>query len=283
MIERKFVAGKLKELQIQKFMGKHIGKGKYSYFEIKKTPLGEKVIIHTSRPGLVVGKKGENINLLTQALKNRFKLENPQIEVVEVERADLDAQTMAEHIVNILERFGPKRFKSVGYKTLQRIIDAGAMGAEIIIGGRGVPSSRARSWRFYGGYLKKSGDISESLVLKGQSVANLKSGSVGVKVKIMLPDTPLPDKIKINEPETEIKVEEVIETEGKEEKPKKETAKKKDVKKKAGKKKAVKKKAVKKAKKKETKEEKPKVEEKKPIVKEKEEDKKENKDGKDKA
>lgn len=278
MIERKFVAGKLKELQIQNFMAKQIGKGKYSYFEIKKTPLGEKVVIHTSRPGLVVGKKGENINLLTQALKNRFKLENPQIEVVEVENADLDAQTMAEHIVNILERFGPKRFKSVGYKTLQRIIDAGAMGAEIIIGGRGVPSSRARSWRFYAGYLKKSGDISESLVLKGQSVANLKSGSVGIKVKIMLPDTPLPDKIKINEPETEIQVEEVVETEEKEEK--KETKKK--VKKKATKKKAVKKKTVKKAKKKETKkekkEEKPKVEEKKEVPKE--EKKEENKEKK---
>ncbi len=245
MIERRFVAEKLKELQIQKFMEKQIGKGKYSYFEIKKTPLGEKVIIHTSRPGLVVGKKGENINMLTNALKSRFKLENPQIEVAEVLNADLDAQTMAEHIVSIMERFGPKRFKSVGYKTLQRIIDAGAMGAEIVIAGRGVPSSRARRWRFYSGYLKKSGDIAESMVLKGHCVANLKSGSVGVKVSIMLPDTPLPDKIKIPEAETtEIKVEEVVEEEAPTEE--KKATKKKAVKKKATKKKAAKKKAVKK-------------------------------------
>ncbi|MFH1638280.1 MAG: 30S ribosomal protein S3 [Candidatus Woesearchaeota archaeon] len=238
MIERKFVAEKLKELQIQKFMAKQIGKGKYSYFEIKKTPLGEKVIIYTSRPGLVVGKKGENINLLTHALKNRFNLENPQIEVTEVANADMDAQTLAENIVSIMERFGPKRFKSLGYKTLQRIMDAGAMGAEIIIGGRGVPSSRARSWRFYAGYLKKSGDIAESEVLKGQCVANLKSGSVGVKVQVMLPNTPLPDYIKIKDPESkEIKVEEVVEKEETpEEEPKKKTAKKK-VKKKAVKKK----------------------------------------------
>ncbi len=218
MIERKFVAEKMRDLLVQSFMSEQIGKGKYSYFEIKKTPLGEKIIIYTSRPGLIVGKKGENIKNLTQILKSKFKMENPQIEVAEVMSPDLDAQTVAEHVVNTLEKFGPKRFKAVGYKALQKIIDSGAMGAEIVIGGRGVPSSRAKTWRFYAGYLKKSGDIAESKVLKGESVANLKSGSVGVKVSIMHPDTILPDKLEIKEikkPEqaeqVEIKVEEVQE------------------------------------------------------------------------
>lgn len=215
MIERKFVAEKMRDLLVQSFMSEQIGKGKYSYFEIKKTPLGEKIVIYTSRPGLIVGKKGENIKNLTQILKSKFKMENPQIEVAEVMSPDLDAQTVAEHVVNTLEKFGPKRFKAVGYKALQKIIDSGAMGAEIVIGGRGVPSSRAKTWRFYAGYLKKSGDIAASKVLKGESVANLKSGSVGVKVSIMHPDTILPDKIELKEikkPEqVEIKVEEVKE------------------------------------------------------------------------
>ncbi|MFH0798090.1 MAG: 30S ribosomal protein S3 [Candidatus Woesearchaeota archaeon] len=243
MIERKFVAEKMRDLLVQSFMSEQIGKGKYSYFEIKKTPLGEKIIIYTSRPGLIVGKKGENIKNLTQILKSKFKMENPQIEVAEVMSPDLDAQTVAEHVVNTLEKFGPKRFKAVGYKALQKIIDSGAMGAEIVIGGRGVPSSRAKTWRFYAGYLKKSGDIAESKVLKGECVANLKSGSVGVKVSIMHPDTILPDKIEIKEikkPEqVEIKVEEVIETVAEE----KEEEEKKAPKKKAAAKKAPAKKA----------------------------------------
>ncbi len=242
MIERKFVAEKMRDLLVQSFMSEQIGKGKYSYFEIKKTPLGEKIIIYTPRPGLIVGKKGENIKNLTQILKSKFKMENPQIEVAEVMRPDLDAQTVAEHVVNTLEKFGPKRFKAVGYKALQKIIDSGAMGAEIVIGGRGVPSSRAKTWRFYAGYLKKSGDIAESKVLKGESVANLKSGSVGVKVSIMHPDTVLPDKIEIKEikkPEqVEIKVEEVITETAGEEKEEKKAPKKKAAAKKAPAKKA---------------------------------------------
>ncbi|MBU2589726.1 MAG: 30S ribosomal protein S3 [Nanoarchaeota archaeon] len=215
MIERKFVGEKLKILQVEAFIAREIGKDKYSFLDIKKTPLGEKIIIFTAKPGLVVGKKGETIKKLTQILKSRFKMENPQIEVAEVPNPDLDAQSMAEFIGGTLERFGPKRFKSVGYKALQRIIDAGAMGAEIVISGRGVPSSRAKSWRFYEGYLKKSGDVSETLVSKGIAMANLKSGTVGIKVRIMPPGIELPDSITINDKEQpvqeEIKVEEIIE------------------------------------------------------------------------
>jgi small subunit ribosomal protein S3 len=192
---------------------------------------------------LIVGKKGETIKLLTKVLKSKFKMENPQIEVSEITNPGLDAQTMAETIVTVLERFGPKRFKSTGYRTLQRIMDGGAIGAEILISGRGLPGSRAKSWRFYAGYLKKSGDVSVSQVKYGKSIANLKSGSVGVKVRISPPDIQLPDKITIIEQkETTIKVEEVTEEkEVKEEKPKT----KKKVKKKTVKKKVVKKKVKK--------------------------------------
>lgn len=203
MIERKFVAEKMKELQVNALFAQEIGKDKYTSIEIKKTPLGDKIIVYTTRPGMVVGKKGENIKRLTEMLKTKFKMENPEVEVAEISKPELDAQSMAEYIVNSLERFGPKRFKSIGYKALQRIIDAGALGAEIVISGRGVPSSRAKSWRFYEGYLKKSGDISESFVSKGLSYANLKSGTVGVKVSIMTPDISLPDKIIVKEPDVD--------------------------------------------------------------------------------
>ncbi|MDP3728812.1 MAG: 30S ribosomal protein S3 [bacterium] len=243
MIERKFVSEKMREFLVNQYLYKELGPGKYSSFEIKRTPLGERIIIYTARPGLIVGKGGENIRDLTKVFKTKFKMENPQIEVAEISNPNLDAQTMAEQIVTTLERFGPKRFKSVGYKTLQRIIDAGAMGAEIGIGGRGLPGARAKSWRFYAGYLKKSGDISMSFVAYGMATANLKSGSIGVKVRILPPGTILPDRLTlIDQTKMTIQVEEVKTTEAKEgsddakieeEKPK---AKKKTVKKKVVKK-----------------------------------------------
>lgn len=218
MIERKFVAEKMREYLVNEYLYKELGPGKYSSFEIKRTPLGERIIIYTARPGLIVGKGGENIKDLTRVFKSRFKMENPQIEVAEISNPNLDAQTMAEQIVTVLERFGPKRFKSVGYKTLQRIIDAGAMGSEIVISGRGLPGARAKSWRFYAGYLKKSGDVSVSQVLYGMATANLKSGTIGVKVWILPPGTILPDKMTyIDSSKMTVQVEEVKgETEAKE-------------------------------------------------------------------
>jgi small subunit ribosomal protein S3 len=254
MIEKKFVAEKMKEFLVNSYLFEEMGAGKFSSFEIKRTPLGEKVVIYTSRPGLVVGKKGENIKKLTKVLKSRFKMENPQIEVSEITNPNLDPQAMAEQIVTTLERFGPKRFKSVGYRTLQRIMDAGAMGSEIIISGRGIPGSRAKSWRFYAGYLKKSGDVAVSIIKYGKCVANLKSGTIGIKVKVLPGDAILPDKIDILEiKKTTIEVEEIEVEEDKAEE-KKTTEDKEEKKKKVVKKKVVKKKVAKKvAKKKEEK------------------------------
>ena len=94
---------------------------------------------------------------------------------------------------------------------LEMVIQSGAVGAEIVISGRGVPSTRSRTWRFSAGHLKKSGDVAENLISKGFAVAHLKSGSVGVKVSILTPDIVLPDTIKIKSIVAEPQVEEVAE------------------------------------------------------------------------
>lgn len=211
MIERQIVAQKVRQFHIQEYIESKLGKAGYSHTEIQRTPLGEKVVIFTSHPGLVVGRKGENIKELTEELKKNFNMENPQIEVAEIENPLFDAPLVAKIIVNSLERFGPKRFKSLGYKTLENILNAGAMGAEIVIGGRGVPSSRAKSWRFAAGYLKKSGDVAVTQVRKGYAVAYLKSGAVGIKVSILTPDIQLPDRITFLDTISEEKLKEVKE------------------------------------------------------------------------
>ena len=211
MIERQFVAQKLKEFQIQEYLGGKLLKAGYTHTEIQRTPLGEKVIVYTTRPGLVVGRKGDNIKKLTAELKNKFKMENPQIEIGEVEGAMLDARYVADKIAFSLERFGAKRFKSIGYRVLQEIIDAGALGAEVIVSGK-IPSSRARSWRFSSGYLKKSGDIAQSKIHKAIIQVHLKSGAIGVKVSIMTPDIELPDKMLLPQEDTTVEVEETTET-----------------------------------------------------------------------
>ena len=207
MIERKFVAEKVKEFQIQEFISESLKNVGHSRTKLVRTPLGEKIIIFASRPGLIVGRKGENIKKLTLALKKKFHLENPQIEISEVENPSLDAQIVAERIASTLERFGIQRFKGASHKMMEEVMNSGALGIEIILSGK-VPSARAKSWRFYSGYLKKCGDIAISGVRHAYATARLKPGIVGIKVKIMPPDIKLPDRIAaLKEPEPEEKSE----------------------------------------------------------------------------
>lgn len=241
MIERKFVSEKLKEFMIKEHVNKKLKNAGQSDIKLKKTPLGEKIVITAAKPGLVVGRKGENIKILTADLKKLFKLENPQIEIEEVVNQFLDVQIMAEKIAMTLERFGAARFKSIGHRVLTDIMKAGAMGAEILISGK-IPSTRAKTWRFYQGYLKKSGSVSLDEVAVAYTVANLKTGIVGIQVRIMLPGTPLPDKINLIEEAT---VEEATEQKA-EEKTEEIKEKAKKTAKKTTKKKAVKKKEAKK-------------------------------------
>jgi len=222
MIEREFISEKMKQLKIKEAIDSEFTKSaEIGGITMEKTPLGERIIISTTRPGIIIGRGGSTIKELTNKLKNKFRLENPQIETLEIPNPHTSAEVVAKKIAGELERFGPSRFKGIGYREMGKIMTAGAFGVEIVIDGP-IPGARSRKWRFWKGYMKKCGFISDNLLDKAQSNAVLKKGTVGVSVTIMHPDTPLPDKIIIVEPESEktetIELEEVVE-----EKPKEET------------------------------------------------------------
>jgi small subunit ribosomal protein S3 len=219
MIERRFIDQKVKDYKVKDYINNRLGKQGYSRCEITKTPLGMKVIIYTSKPGLIVGRGGENIKSLTEVMRTKFKMQSPQIEVREVENPELDANIMAGRVAFQLTRFGVSRFKSIGYRTLQRIILAGATGAEILMAGK-VPGKRSKTWRFYGGSLPKCGHISDTEVQIAIQSIKLKSGVVGITVKILPPGIRMPDDVQIKKPD--MKVEEVPEEPKKKEKPKEE-------------------------------------------------------------
>jgi len=197
MEEKNIIKFKKEEFAIREHVRNSLGKGKVSRVKIEYTPVGEKIIISTNRPGLVIGRGGEKIDELTRILKNRFNLENPHIEIDEIINPEFDAQIMADEIALSVERLGPIKFKVIAYKTLQRIMNSGALGAEIRLSGK-LPGARAKTWRFSQGYLKKTGD-SAKVVDKAQATAQTRPGTVGVKVSILAPDAELKDRIDVNE------------------------------------------------------------------------------------
>ena len=131
MEEKNVVKFKKEEFSIREFVRDFLGKGKVSRVKIEYTPVGEKIIIATNKPGMIIGRGGEKIKELTRILKVKFNLENPNIEIEEIKRPEFDAQFMADDIALSMERFGPLKFKVIAYRTLQRIMGAGALGAEI--------------------------------------------------------------------------------------------------------------------------------------------------------
>jgi small subunit ribosomal protein S3 len=212
MIERQFVSRKKKEYKIQEFIKSNLRGVGLSHSKIQRTPLGEKIVIYASRPGLIIGSAGSNIKRLTAQLKKKFNLDNPQIEISEIKETNLIAAIVAERIAITLEKYGTMRFKGTGHKAMADVLNSGARGVEILVSGK-IPSSRARVWRFYQGYLKKCGHAAQTIVDKAYAVANLKSGIVGIQVSIMPPNVRLPDDVQfIKQPVVEeVKSEELKE------------------------------------------------------------------------
>ena len=197
MEEKRFVNVRKEEFNVKQFILRTFGKGKISSVRIEYTPVGEKIIVATHKPGWIIGKKGEKIAKLTETLKRRYKMENPHVDIAEITKPEFDAQLVADDIALTLERFGALKYKATAYRKLGQIKDAGALGAEIRTSGK-LPSDRARTWRFAFGYLKKTGDAA-SVVDRAESVAETKQGVVGIKVAVLSPDTKVHDQVDVNE------------------------------------------------------------------------------------
>ncbi|ACS34499.1 30S ribosomal protein S3 [Thermococcus gammatolerans] len=195
-IERYFIKEGVKEMLIDEYLEKELRRAGYGGIDIKKTPLGTKVIIFAASPGYVIGRGGRRIRELTRILERQFGLENPQIEVEEIKNPYLNAKVQAVRLAQALER--GIHFRRAAYSAIRAIMRNGARGVEIRLSGK-LTGERAKSVRFYQGYLAKVGNPAETLVSKGYAQALLKLGVIGVKVAIMPPDARLPDEIEVKE------------------------------------------------------------------------------------
>jgi small subunit ribosomal protein S3 len=215
--ERNFIRENTNRILIKEFLIKKIEGAGFGGMSIQRTPMGTRINILVERPGMVIGKGGSKIKELTEAIKDKFNVENPQIEIEEAgSRASINAQIMAEKLAEALERGW--HFRRAGHSTVRRIMDAGAKGCQIIIAGK-LTGARHRTEKFTQGHVKYCGETAKEVMDIGYAVAKLKAGVLGVKVRIMVPDAKLPDEIKLRIPESEKPKEEKKVEDKKEEKP----------------------------------------------------------------
>ena len=192
--ERKFVAENVRRVLLKEYLMKEVSRAGFGGLDVQRTPMGTRVILSTERPGLVIGRRGETIKSLTNAIEKNFGFENPSIEVKEVENASLNAQIMAEKLAFSLERGW--HFRRAGHATLRRVMEAGARGCYIVVAGK-LSGQRHRTEKFKEGSIKYCGEPALLFVDEGYAVAKLKMGVIGVTVRIMQADSKLPADIVI--------------------------------------------------------------------------------------
>ncbi len=193
--ERKFIRESTNRILIKEFLIKKVEGAGFGGMTIQRTPMGTRINIVVERPGMVIGKGGSKIKKITSEIKERFDLDNPQIEIQEAGgAASINAQIMAEKLAEALERGW--HFRRAGHSTVRRIMGAGARGCQIVIAGK-LTGSRHRTEKFTEGHIKYCGETAKEVMDRGFAVAKLKAGVLGVKVGIMKPNTTLPHEIKI--------------------------------------------------------------------------------------
>jgi len=195
-IERKFVNDGYVKASMNEYFAEQLSRSGYGGMELNRTPMGTQIIIYSEKPGMVIGKAGKVIRKLTRDVATKYNLENPQIDAQEVKKPELNAQMMASRLAASIERGW--YFRKAGHNTLRAVMNAGALGCEVVISGK-LTGARSRVEKFIEGYVKHSGHPVEEVVDEGFATAIKKLGTLGCKVRIIQPGVVLPDSYRIKD------------------------------------------------------------------------------------
>jgi len=181
---------------VREYLLKETERAGFGGLSFNRTPEGTKVTLQAEQVGRVIGRRGKVIHDLQRRLHEDFDLDNPQLEVEEIEESRTNAQVMASRLASSLERGW--FFRRAGHSTVQNIMDAGARGCIVILSGK-ITGARHRVEKFQKGHIKFCGETALQFMDVGFSTAVKKLGTIGCTVRIMRPGTKLPHEIEIQE------------------------------------------------------------------------------------
>jgi small subunit ribosomal protein S3 len=183
MKELIFVKESILEQEIRDYLVKRLKKENFEDIEIYQLPTSTRIIIYTTQPGAIIGPGGENIEKLTNEIREKFKID-AQIDIKKLDKDIVAPQTIAKNIAQGIEK--KKNYRRLAEYYLEKIMkNENVLGAEIILDGL-ISGSKTRKDKFSAGYMKKSGELAEKYVKKGRAVAYPPIGAIGVRVNIFL-------------------------------------------------------------------------------------------------
>ena len=167
------------------YLKKSVKDAGFSNVDISKTPVGTRITLFVTRPGIVIGRKGVGIRELTEILEKQFGLKNPQISVEEVKKPELSPSVMCNRMAAHIER--GTAFRRATFWTLQQIMESGAMGVQITISGK-LRGDRSAFEKHTQGILPRAGEHAKNIV--DEDVVHVKTpmGLIGIRIRIAQKD-----------------------------------------------------------------------------------------------
>ena len=123
----------LKDIEVRKHLHSQLSHASVSRIEIERTADNSRVVIHTARPGVVIGKKGEDIDRMTEEITKMMKIP-VTLSIQEIRKPDLDAKLLADNVAQQLER--RVMFRRAMKRAVQNAMRQGALGVKIRVAGR---------------------------------------------------------------------------------------------------------------------------------------------------
>ena len=166
----------IEDSAVRKFIKKNYGKAGIPKVEIERTRDEVKVMLHTARPGIIIGKRGTEVERLQDELQE-LTGRRINIKIIEIPRPELDAQLVAEDIAEQLQRRAS--FRRTMKRAAEAVMDAGARGVKIQLAGRLAGAEMARREKVLIGSVPLA--TLRSKISYGFTEAKTAQGHIGVK------------------------------------------------------------------------------------------------------
>ena len=176
---KEYTQNLLADLEVREFIKKKLANASVSRVEIERSAQTAKLTIFTARPGIVIGKKGEDVESLRRMLTEKMGI-SVQINIEEIRKPDLDALLVADNVASQLER--RVMFRRAMKRAVQNAMRQGAEGIKVQVGGRLGGAEIARSEWYREGRVPLH--TLRADIDYGTAEANTTYGIIGVKVWI---------------------------------------------------------------------------------------------------
>ncbi len=170
------------DLEIREYLQRKLAHASVSHIQIERPAGAARIIIHTARPGIVIGKKGEDIEALRREIARRMGLVlgSVQLNIEEIRKPEMDAALVAESVARQLER--RIMFRRAMKRAVQNAMRLGAQGIKIAVAGRLNGAEIARSEWYHEGRVPLH--TLSARIDYGLAEARTTYGIIGVKVWI---------------------------------------------------------------------------------------------------